>query len=178
MSRASINARLRRLLQVGLGSNSLGSRVYDAIAQAINISPPTKWFRTAVRFGLATATPGVFSWTAAGSLGRIHANQDMTISVVHAHVEVAHNSGTLDLELWRNRGQGFGPGSEPGTLTRIATCTVDAGEADGASIGFTFANEADKVLEDGDYLHLQATSKPDGSGWVTFVDVHFAETAT
>lgn len=179
MARASINANLRRLLQVGLGSNSLGAQVYRAIVDAINHSPPTKWFRTSVKADLVAGTAGVFSWAAAGPLGRVHANQDMSISVVHAHVEVAHDSGTLSLELWRNRGQGYGSGSEPGTLTRIATCDVPAGEADGASFGFTFASDDDKVLERGDYLHLQIVgTKPSGSGWVSFVDVHFAETAT
>jgi hypothetical protein len=140
-------------------------------------TPVPAWFAIAAKDDLNPNTAGVWSWSAGGPFGRIGIAEDGTLSAIHAHVDVAHGgANTLDLEIWRNRGQGFGTGSSPGTMTRIATVSVGTSESDGATIAFTFASEALKAVEAGDYLHLQAVnSKPSGNGWFTFVDVHFEE---
>jgi len=179
MSRTTLHTSLRRALQVALGNN-LGARLYAAIVAAVNTQPGADWFRSAAKDDLTVSgeADGVFDWSAGSLFGRVAANEGRTISYVHAHVDKAHASGSMVLELYLNDGQTYGTGSSPGTMTRIATCTVPAGESDGASLGFTFTSDAAKVLPEGGYLHLQATSKPAGSGWRTFVDVHYAENST
>jgi hypothetical protein len=145
--------------------------------RSAHYTPVPAWFAIAAKDDLSPNTAGVWSWSAGGPFGRIGVAENITISVVHAHVDVAHAGvASLDLELWRNRGQGFGPGSSPGTKTRIATVSVGTSENDGATINFTFTSDAAKVLLAGDYIHLQAVNtKPGGSGWHTFIDVHFEE---
>lgn len=165
-------------LQVALADNALGRWLYSALQAALNYQPPTKWFRVAVKSDTTTGTADTWSWAAGGSFGRVHSQQAMTISNVHAHVEVAHDSGNMVLELWRNRGQQFGTGSNPGTMLKIASVTVAAGEADGAAISFTWVDDSYKELQAGDYLHMQCTTRPAGSGWATMVDVHYGETQT
>lgn len=136
---------------------------------------PADWFNVPVINTLPTApTPGTFDWEAASWFGRIHAPVARRIEAVHLHLEDAHTVGDMVLELWRNRGQTFGTGSGPGTMTKIADLSVAAGEANGSSFGFTFVSEAARQQALGDYLHLQATDEPGGgSNWRGFVDVHY-----
>ena len=142
----------------------------DRPSRGLRHPPGVRWFPLAAKDDLPATTPNVWSWSAGALYGRVAVEADRTISAIHAHVGVAHASGTLSLEVWRNRGQGYGSGSSPGTMTRIATVSIGDSENDGGTIAFTIS---DPAVEAGDYLHMQATAKAGGAGWSTHVDIHF-----
>ena len=165
-------------MQVGLNSNVHGSRLYHAIVGALNYQPPTEWFGLAIKSDLTVSTPGVWEWANGAAFGRAHIAEDKTINVAHLHLDIAHESGTMDLEIWRNRGWTSGLGSGPGLMERIATMSVPGGEANGSTFEFDFLDESDRDVVAGDYLHMQATSKPGGAGWLGYIDIHFSEVST
>lgn len=176
MTTTSLPAMLKRRLQAALADTNLANLVFGILAEAVNTKPTTEWFHLAVKDDYIPATAGTWSWAAGAQYGRIFVDSDGTLAFVHAHVDKAHASGTMELELWRNRGQVFGAGGAPGTMTRIGTVAVGDSEVDGASPSFTLTDDA---LLAGDYLHLQPVgAKPGGSGWSTHVDLHFAEVTT
>lgn len=176
MSTTSLPARLKQRLMAALADTNLGADLYAALVAAVNVKPATGWFAIAAKDDYAAGTATVWAWANGGPFGRVCVEQDGTLAHVHAHVEVAHSAGTMQLELWRNRGQGFGAGSSPGTMTLIGSVSVGNTENDGATIGFTLT---DTAVEAGDYLHLQPVgTRPTGSGWFTYVDVHFDEVST
>lgn len=133
----------------------------------------TKWFLAAFKDTLTTATPGTWDPAHGAVFGRIHVQERKQIESAHLHLDAAHGSGTMAFELYRNRGQTYGDGSAYGTMTKIATVSVSAGKSDGYSVGFTWVDEAYRLVQADDYLHLLPTSKPGGSGWFATVDVHF-----
>jgi hypothetical protein len=138
------------------------------------MQPHARWFPIAAKDTMTVATAETWDWDDGSLFGRIHMEGPRTVQHAHCHVDRAHTSGPMTLELWRNRGQGFGAGSSPGTMLLVATVSVGSTENDGATIGFTWVDAAYQTFQSGDYLHLQAVAKPSGAGWRAYIDIHFA----
>lgn len=177
MARRTLDPQLRRYLEAAL-TREQGRKLFLHLQGMANRQPDAVWFNLPLYTGMPVATtPNVFEWSASSWFGRIHVEQDKTIANAHLHMDRAHAADTLYVELWRNRGQTFGTGEGPGTMTQIAAVTVSAGESDGCTIGFAFGAGLDD-LQAGDYLHIQVAEEPGGSGWRGFVDVHYDPVAT
>jgi len=110
---------------------------------------------------------------AGASFGRVYIESAKQISSIHLHLDEAHATGTMEAEVFRNRGQTFGASSAYGTMTRIATVSIAGGQSDGYTVGFTLLDADYAQLLPGDYLHFQPTQKPHGSAWAASVDVHY-----
>lgn len=136
-------------------------------------TPTTSWFNQPVTSASGTTAGGTLDWASAADYGRVYAERDKTILYAHLHVELdATTSGTVTVEMYRNRGQTFNPGG-PGTLLLIATASQVQGQGNGTATSFTFVDDAYKSLLAGDYLHMQLTSKMSGGNWRAFVDIHY-----
>lgn len=136
--------------------------------------PPATWFNIPVTSASGVAsTPGTWEWAAGAEYGRINIETTKTILASHLHIEVdAITSGSLDVELWRHRGQTFGPGG-PGTFLLIANASQAQGAGNGTVTPMTFVDESYKTLISGDYLHMQITDTMAGGSWRAFVDIHW-----
>jgi len=167
---------VKRWFRRAVANSAIANVILDLLDEvaAATRPVPTKWFFAVIKDSVVTATPGTWSPAAGGPFQRAACENGQVITYIHLHLDEAHAVGTLAGEVWLNRGQTYGPGSSYGTMTRIATNSVDGGEADGASLGFTYLDESYKQLQAGDYLHFQPTSKPSGSAWSASVDVHYA----
>lgn len=131
-----------------------------------SISVQTEWFNEAVYKSAVLATPGIPDFEAMGPYGAINVSYtlpEVKISVVHLHQTHDGNAGVTNLELYRKRS---------GVFSMLATVSLSAGNGDDWTENFVFANEEDKVLNGGDYLYLQATSKMSGNP-MGYVDIHY-----
>ena len=173
MSTTTLPALLKQRLQAALADTHLANTVFTILQDSVNMKPSSRKFSVALKsdFTLAS-TPGTWDWSAGGHFGRVEIDYDGDISAAHAYTDVAFASGTMQLELYLHTGQS---GTEVGTLTRIGTCTIPPGSNDGAQHAFTLTSTE---VSAGNYLHIQPTEKPGGSGWAVFVDVHFDEVST
>lgn len=173
MSTTTLPAILKQRLQAALADTGLANTVFGILQGAVNMKPPSRKFSVALKSDFTVASsPGTWDWAAGGHFGRVEVDHDGELLSAHAYTDVAFASGTMQLELYLQTGQN---GTEVGTLTRIGTCTVPPGSNDGAQHAFTLTSTS---VQAGDYLHLQPTEKPGGSGWAVFVDVHYAEVTT
>lgn len=150
---------------IGHGPNTRSGAEELATTQT-KVHTFTEWFNTPVLKSTDVApVPGTADAEAMGHHGQIQIPFAAYISFIHLHQLKDGQGGSNTLEVYRWRDS---------THTLIANITLASTGGDFSRNSFVMVSDAHRLLEEGDYLFLQATAVMTAAGRPAgFVDIHF-----